>query len=160
MLGRLMLLFILTSFTELMLLVVITEHTNLLFTVGLIIVTGMLGAWLARREGLRAWRRIQNELSRGQLPSDALMDGLMILIAGALLVTPGVLTDIFGFSLLIPFARNGMKRYLASRFQSSIQMHSWPASRPAPGADSHGPSQPSDDDVIDVEFEKHDDQDQ
>ncbi len=142
MLARLLLLFILLPMVELALLLVIAQHTSPLFTIGLIIVTGVVGAWLARREGTQCLSRIQAELSEGQLPGDSLVDGLMILIAGAVLITPGVLTDILGFSLLIPPVRASLKQLVVARFKHRIVVSGFSAD-PRPGGNS--------DDAIDVE---------
>ena len=142
MLARLLLLFILLPMVELALLLLIAEHTSALFTLGLIIVTGVLGAWLARREGTQCLSRIQKELSRGQLPGDSLVDALMILVAGALLLTPGVLTDLFGFFLLASPIRVVLKRFVIARFKHRIVVSGFSASTPR-GGDM--------DDIIDVE---------
>ncbi len=75
MLARLLLLFILVPMIELALLLLIAQHTSALFTLGLIVFTGVLGAWLARREGTQCLSRIQTELSQGQMPGDSLVDG-------------------------------------------------------------------------------------
>lgn len=100
MLLRLLLLFTLVPIGELMVLIELGEAIGLGPTLLLIFVTGIVGAALARREGTRTWLQVQQELSRGELPADSLLHGLMVLVAGAFLVTPGVLTDIAGFLLL------------------------------------------------------------
>jgi UPF0716 protein FxsA len=141
-LARLFLLFVLTSITELALLLLIAEHTSALFTVGLIIVTGFVGAWLTKREGIQCFSRIQAELSQGHLPGDSLVDGLMILVAGAVLLTPGVLTDILGFCLLIPPIRAILKQLVIARFKHRIVVSGF-SSTPPQGASSE--------DIIDVE---------
>lgn len=142
MLARLFLLFVLTSMTELALLFWIAQHTSVLFTLGLIIVTGFVGAWLTKREGIQCLSRIQAELSRGQLPGDSLVDGLMILVAGAVLLTPGVITDILGFCLLIPPIRAVLKKLVIARFKHRIVVS---------GFSSNAPRGPNSDDIIDVE---------
>lgn len=142
MLFRLLLLFILVPLAELAILLWIAEVTdNWLFTLALVIVTGMVGAWLARREGLRCLRQIRRQLARGQLPGDSLLDGLMILIAGALLITPGVLTDLLGFALLVPTIRRVLKQYLKRRIQARIVI--------PPGSPDWNRSPPRDE-IIDV----------
>ncbi|MFU8802646.1 MAG: FxsA family protein, partial [Bradymonadaceae bacterium] len=87
----------------------------------LVVGTGLLGAFLGKSEGLRAWRRIQEDLSRGSMPGDAILDGLAVLIACAFLVTPGVLTDIAGIALLLPFARRPIKHLIRKRFTRMIE---------------------------------------
>lgn len=101
MLLRLLLLFTLVPIAELMVLIELGEAIGLGPTLLLVFATGVVGAWLARREGARSWLRVRRELAQGQLPADSLLHGLMILVSGAFLVTPGVLTDAVGFLLLI-----------------------------------------------------------
>jgi UPF0716 protein FxsA len=128
-LGRLLLLFILVPMVELALLLLIGQYTGILFTLGLIVFTGALGAWLARHQGTQCLSRIQAELAKGQMPGDSLLDGLMILVAGAVLITPGVLTDILGFSLLIPPMRRVLKQLVIARFQHRIVVSGFSAGR-------------------------------
>jgi UPF0716 protein FxsA len=110
MLFYLFLLFTLVPVAELALLIWIGSKTSVLFTVALVLTTGIVGAALARWQGWRTYVRIQDELAAGRMPGDALVDGVLILIAGLLLVTPGVMTDAVGFALLVPPARSLMKR--------------------------------------------------
>lgn len=126
MLLRLALLFVLIPLVELALLFEIAAQTGAAFTLGLVIVTGVLGAWLARREGTACLRRVRAELARGQMPADSLVEGLMILLAGAVLLTPGVLTDILGFALLIPPIRRRIKRRLIDRFRTRLVVSVFP----------------------------------
>jgi len=117
----LLLLFIIVPLVELSLLLVLGSCTYWWVPLVLVILTGAVGAWLARLQGWHTYRRIQQELAQGRLPTDSLLDALMIFVAGALLLTPGMLTDAFGFSLLIPPCRRVYKgrivRWLKSRFQ-------------------------------------------
>jgi len=117
---RLILLFTLVPLAELALLLWLASVTDWRFTLALVVTTGVVGAWLARRQGWRTWRRIQADLAAGRLPADSLLDGLLILVAGAVLITPGVLTDLLGFALLIPACRTALKKYLARRFRDRI----------------------------------------
>jgi len=114
-LSQLLLLFILVPLVELALLLWLADKTSWLCTLWLVILTGVVGAWLARREGLRCLRAIQDKTARGELPADSLLDGLMILVAGAVLVTPGILTDLLGFALLIPPFRRVVRRWIKRR---------------------------------------------
>ena len=106
---RLLLLFILIPAVELALLIEIGKRIGTLETLALIVVTGVLGAALARHQGLGVLRAARAEAAAGRLPAAALVDGLIILLAGAVLITPGVLTDIFGFLCLIPISRRWIK---------------------------------------------------
>ena len=131
MLGRLLLLFILVPLVELVLLLVIADHTNWQFTVSLVIITGIVGSVLARSQGFRTVRKIQDQLATGHLPTAALLDALMIFIAGAFLLTPGVLTDLFGMTLLIPICRKLYRRSLSRRFKTHFQFQQFAPSQQA-----------------------------
>ncbi|SFG08937.1 UPF0716 protein FxsA [Halobacillus alkaliphilus] len=78
----------------------------------LIILTGVIGAWLAKQQGLETIRNFQNSMSSGQMPQDTLLDGACILVGGAVLLTPGFITDAIGFLLLIPPTREPIKRLI------------------------------------------------
>jgi UPF0716 protein FxsA len=84
-------------------------------TVVLVILTGILGAWLARQQGMQVFRMVQHQLSRGQMPTDSLIDGVLILIGGILLLLPGFVTDVIGLVFLIPYTRM-IIRYLLKRW--------------------------------------------
>ncbi len=105
MLLRLFLLFTIIPVVELALLIRIGGLLGLGPTLLLVVGTGAAGAWLARREGLRAWLAVRDELQGGGLPGESLVHALLILAAGVVLITPGVLTDIAGILLLIPPVR-------------------------------------------------------
>ena len=114
-------LFIVLPAVELILLIEMGKAIGVLPTLGLIVATGFIGATLARHQGLTVLARLRGELGAGRLPADALSDGALILVAGALLVTPGVLTDAAGFLLLIPLTRSVLKRHLKRRFQKAVR---------------------------------------
>ena len=116
-LSRLAFIFVAVPLLELFLLIRLGGAIGLFPTLALCVLTGGAGAWLARREGLRALWSFQERLARGGVPGRALMDGLCILLGGALLLTPGLLTDIIGFSLLLPPSR----RWIQERMQRRIE---------------------------------------
>ena len=118
--GRLILLFTLVPAVELGLLIEVGSRIGTAATLGLIVATGVLGAGLARQQGLRVLRRIQNEISAGRLPASSLVDGVIVLVAGALLVTPGILTDVLGFLCLLPGFRGLVKAGLRRRFERAL----------------------------------------
>ena len=120
MVGRIYFLFIAVPLAELYLLFQLADYTSGAFAFALVIVTGFVGASLARWQGLQTVRRIQSEMAQGQPPADALMHGLCILIAGALLITPGIMTDFVGFSLLIPPVRSWLARRIIRRYASKF----------------------------------------
>lgn len=107
---RLLLLFTIVPILELALLIQLGSYVGLLPTIGLIAVTGVVGASLARSQGFLVVNQIRNKLAAGSLPADSLIEGLLILIGGGLLLTPGLLTDITGFSLIIPLTRKAIRR--------------------------------------------------
>ena len=109
MLARLALLFVVVPLVELVLLVQLGQVVGLWPTLALVVGTGLLGAGLARREGLRTWLAFQRELAEGRLPQGALLDGLAVLVGGAFLLTPGLLTDVAGFLLLLPPSRRWLR---------------------------------------------------
>lgn len=126
MFARLALMFITVPLIELYLLFRIHDLMNsAAATIGLILFTGIVGAWLAKQQGLSTILKIQKATAEGRLPATELIDGGMILVAGALLFTPGVLTDAFGFSLLIPACRTLYRKLLKRYFpKPNIQFHS------------------------------------
>lgn len=116
---RLLALFVILPAVELVLLLQFHRWTGFWPTVALILFTGLFGGYLARREGLNAWRRVQQRLSNAQVPGAELVDGLIVLVSGALLVTPGLLSDIAGFVGLLPPTRALIRGVLIRRFQHS-----------------------------------------
>ncbi len=116
MLLKLLAAFILIPLAELILLMKLAEVTSIFHTIALVIVTGVIGSYLARREGLIALGRFQSALSEGRMPSREIQDGLMIVFAAALLLTPGLLTDAAGFILLVPAGRELIRRTVLKRY--------------------------------------------
>ena len=119
-LSRLALIFVAVPLLELFLLIRLGGAIGLLPTLSLCVLTGVAGAWLARREGLRALWSFQQRLARGGVPGRALMDGLCVLLGGALLLTPGLLTDVVGFSLLLPPSRRWIQKRIQSRIERQL----------------------------------------
>jgi UPF0716 protein FxsA len=114
-------LFIAIPVVELALLIEVGSRIGTLPTLGLIVVTGVVGAGLARMQGLAVLQRIHGDMSRGELPASALVDGVIILMAAALLITPGILTDAFGFLCLIPAFRSVVKRLAWDWIRAQVQ---------------------------------------
>ncbi|MDF2744117.1 MAG: FxsA cytoplasmic rane protein [Actinomycetia bacterium] len=106
--------FILVPLAELAVLIAVGDWIGLVPTLILLLVISVAGAWLAKREGLAAWRRLQLALAQGRMPTVEVTDGAMILLAGALLLTPGFLSDVLGILLLLPPTR-ALARRLAPR---------------------------------------------
>jgi UPF0716 protein FxsA len=121
---KLFLVFTLIPAVEMILLLKLAEIMGAWETVGLILVTGLVGATLAKREGLTVLRQLAAEASQGLPPADRLVEGLMVLIGGVLLITPGVLTDLAGFLLIFPLSRRPLapiiKRLVVSRILGGV----------------------------------------
>ncbi|MCU0304052.1 MAG: FxsA family protein [Thermoanaerobaculales bacterium] len=122
MLARLLLLFTVVPLVELALLVQLGRVIGLAPTVAIVLLTGITGAALARWQGLATLRRVQAELAEGRMPAGALVDGLLILVAGAMLLTPGLITDAAGFVLLIPPSRAALRRALVEAFRRRLRV--------------------------------------
>jgi len=118
--GKLLLLFIVVPAVELMLLLQLGGYLGALPTFGLVVTTGIVGAYLARRQGVSVLTKAQNQMRAGEVPAGSIADGVMIVIAGALLMTPGILTDALGFSLLVPRFRATVKGVLRERFRKAV----------------------------------------
>ncbi|WP_462268488.1 FxsA family protein [Desulfobacter sp.] len=116
MLFRLFLCFTLIPVVELYILIHLGGIIGGLNTVILVIITGFLGAYLARMEGLNTMMKVRRNLDQGLMPAEDLVDAFIILIAGLVLITPGLLTDTAGLLLLWPPTRNKFKRVLRKKF--------------------------------------------
>ncbi len=121
MFAQLLLLFISVPLIEVLILIKLGSLLGFWPTIFLVIGTGILGAYLAKLYGLSVWYKIQQDLHAGIMPADKLIDGLLILIGGIVLLTPGLLTDILGFMLLIPVTRNYFKRFAKIKFKKMSQ---------------------------------------
>lgn len=113
---KLFLAFTAIPFIEIYLLIKVGSFIGAFNTVVIVILTGLLGAWLARLEGIRTMTRVRESLDRGELPAEEMLDGMLIFMAGAVLLTPGFITDLAGLGILIPKTRYWFKRWLRKRF--------------------------------------------
>ncbi|TWU26239.1 phage T7 F exclusion suppressor FxsA [Novipirellula galeiformis] len=140
---RLLAAFILIPIVELYLMLALADATSVLVALAIVIGTGILGSYLARREGAIAWFRFQSALSEGRMPSREIQDGLMIVFAAAMLLTPGLLTDGVGFMMLVPAGRDLIRRFVLSRFIGSMNVQVFHAGgtdeMPPSPADSSSP---------------------
>jgi len=116
-----LLLLIIIPAAEIGLLMLSGDILGIWTTIALIILTGVLGAYLAKKEGLETIRKVQRQLNYGQMPGDAILDGICVLIGGTLLLTPGFITDTVGFLLLAPPTRNLFKPFIMKYFRKWIQ---------------------------------------
>ncbi|MCA0171602.1 FxsA family protein [Bacillus sp. RAR_GA_16] len=118
---RILLLFIIiVPALEIALLLLSGRTLGLIPTVLLIIGTGILGAWLARKEGAETIQKVNRQMQAGQMPGEAILDGLCILVGGIVLLTPGFITDAVGFLLLIPATRKPFKRWMKKFLERRI----------------------------------------
>ncbi|MDH3455053.1 MAG: membrane protein FxsA [Desulfuromonadales bacterium] len=121
---RLLTIFIFVPLIELYLLIEAGQMIGIGPTLGLILLTGIAGAWLARSQGVEVLRRIQDETARGQMPAIALIDGALVLVGGLLLLTPGFFTDALGFTFLIPITRELWRKALSAWLHKQVQLGS------------------------------------
>lgn len=112
----LVLLFIVVPIVELYVLIQIGQAIGVLPTIALLIVDSVLGAMLMRSQGRAAWMRLQRALAEGRVPGREVIDGALVIFGGALLLTPGFLSDILGLILLLPPTRAVVRRVLVARF--------------------------------------------
>ena len=116
----LFLLFTVVPVLEVFLLVQVGAQLGPWPTVGIVVATGLVGAALARNEGARVFRDWQQAMVQGQLPQDGVLSGLLVLVGGVLLVTPGVLTDVVGLLLLLPLTRRPIAAFVRKRVEAKI----------------------------------------
>jgi UPF0716 protein FxsA len=139
----LVLFFIVVPFVEIYVLLQVGAVIGPFPTIFMVVFTAVLGAWLLRMQGFATWRRFQESLARGEIPAYEIIEGPIILVGGALLLTPGFFTDILGIVCLIPATRRKIAAYIIEKylFQQS-------------GA--FGKKSASGHDVIEGEFKKED----
>lgn len=158
MLKWLLLLFIGVPILELYLLFQVGSVIGIMPTVGIVVLTGIIGSWLARREGRKTLARIQQRLQSGAVPSNELIDGLMILVAGALLITPGVLTDAVGFCGLIPVTRSLLRNRVKNWFRTlteegGVEFHYFGSFGAGPGDRRNDPRRKRSEDGVDYDID-------
>jgi UPF0716 protein FxsA len=119
----LVLLFLVLPVAELYVLVQVAQAVGILESLALLVVVSVVGAWLVKREGLGLLARIQRDLAAGKLPATQVVDGFLVLFAGALLLTPGFLTDVLAISLLFPPTRALVRVVLLRRFRDRLEVY-------------------------------------
>jgi UPF0716 protein FxsA len=115
MLLPLILLFIAVPIAELFVIIQVGEAIGVWWTLALLIADSVLGSWLMRHQGRSAWRRFNEAVQAGRVPAREVLDGALVIFGGALLLTPGFITDILGLILLIPPSRALVRAVLARR---------------------------------------------
>ena len=118
---KLLAIFIFVPLMEIYLLIEAGRMIGLGPTVSLILLTGVAGAWLARSQGMEIIRRIQQETAHGHMPAINLIDGALVLVGGLLLLTPGFLTDLLGFSFLVPLTRDLWRKTLIAWLEAQVR---------------------------------------
>ena len=142
---KLLLLFILVPIVELILFLSIGVRIGLPATLGIILLTALIGAALTKSQGARALSSFREAMARGELPHREALDGLLILLAGAVLLTPGFLTDTVGFLLLFPPTRETIRNQLGTYLKGRIQIID-----PPPGTRDSAAQRSKDTDFIDI----------
>ncbi len=118
---KLFLAFTLVPFIEIYLLIKIGAQVGAFNTILIVILTGLLGASLARLEGIKTMTKLRDSLNRGDLPAEEMLDAMLIFVAGVVLLTPGFITDLAGLTLLVPQARFWLKRWLRKKFDEWLK---------------------------------------
>jgi UPF0716 protein FxsA len=116
----LIVLFVLVPIAELAVIIQVGQAIGVLETIALMLAVSVVGAALVKREGLGVWRRAQRQLEAGAVPGRELVDGALIMLAGALLLTPGFLTDCVGILLLLPPVRAVLRRMVIARMRRRV----------------------------------------
>ena len=130
--AKIFLLLTVLPLVELALLLLLGKYTSVGFTLTVVILTGLTGTILIRYQGLQTYRNIQRDLSAHRMPTESLIDALMIFLAGVLLITPGVLTDLVGLSLLVPAVRRAYQVWIVAWLRAKFQLV--PTSTPGGGS--------------------------
>ena len=133
----LFLLFIVAPIAELYTIIQMSGAIGFFNTLGLMIAVGFIGSWLVKREGMRVWSRFNQAVAQGKIPTKEMVDGVLILGAGALLLTPGFLSDVFGILMLFPVTRSVFRQYLMKRAKKGGMFFSTGFPGSAPGGQQH-----------------------
>ena len=117
--------FVVVPVAELAVIVAVAHQIGLAWTLITLFGFSIAGSVLAKRQGLDVWRRVRGSLAKGEMPSSEVIDGFLILLAGALLLTPGFLADVAGVVLLIPPARIGIRRLSRRELHRFVDRRIW-----------------------------------
>lgn len=148
----LLVLLVVVPLVELFVIIQVGQAIGPGWTVAALVAVSVAGAVLVKREGLRAWSRLREALGAGRLPAEEVTDGALLLLAGALLLAPGFVTDGVGLLLLLPPVRGALNRMLRNRVRGSVGLGRMGPGGPGRGA-RHRDVPPGDDlevDVVDV----------
>lgn len=131
--GALFVVFVVVPLVEIYVLVQVGQVIGAGWTIALLLLDAILGTWLIKHEGGRAWRSLQEALRSGRMPATEIADGALILIGGTLMLAPGFITDAFGILLILPFTRPVFRRLLAAAVGRRLVMGAVDVRRPGPG---------------------------
>lgn len=154
MIGRLLLLFMIVPLVELYVLLKFASVTSIPTTFAVVLLTAVSGSMLAARQGVVAIRNFQMALAQGRVPGVEVVDGILIVFAAALLLTPGLVTDAVGITLLVPWSRRLIRRGLLKRYADRFKVVTFTAGSPH---ESGGPFERGDwgdDNVVDASFRR------
>lgn len=122
MLPTVFLLFVLVPIIEIAVLLNVSAAIGWLTTIAIVILTAILGTWMLRQQGLATLMKARQRMQSGQMPAQQMVEGMILLVGGALLLTPGFVTDTFGFACLLPPTRALMAHYLGRRARIGVSM--------------------------------------
>ncbi len=106
--------FVALPILEIYVIIQVGQQIGALWTVVLLVIESLIGGWLVKREGRRSWDALRGAVTTGQVPARELSDAALVLVGGTLLLTPGFVTDVFGFFFVLPFTRPIARRTLAA----------------------------------------------
>jgi UPF0716 protein FxsA len=136
----LVLLFVVVPIVEILVIIQVGQAIGAWWTVLLLVADSVLGAWLLRREGARTWRAFREALQAGRWPGDEVAQGAMVIVGGTLLLTPGFVTDVVGFILLVPVSRRVLSRTVRSRVKARVVGGPGPRRQTGRRGSTQGPS--------------------
>jgi UPF0716 protein FxsA len=156
----LFLLFIIVPVIEITLLINVGQAIGAWYTVGLVLLSAFIGVNMLRYQGLSTLARAQQRMNEGQIPGNEMVEGIVLAVGGALLLTPGFVTDVVGFLCLIPFTRKRFARLVMSRFTVVAMSQQQGSNAETPFVHRAHPLHPQDKDrngdVIDGDFRRED----
>lgn len=142
--------FVAIPLAEIAVFIKVGEFIGIVATVALVILTAVIGVALLKQQGLIAFERARRSIDAGELPIESVIEGVCLLVAGAFLLTPGLITDTVGFLLLVPALRQGFAAWLLAKAREAGSLHVW-TGRPAQDRDR---GRPPPDGVIEGEYEE------
>lgn len=131
--AALFVLFVVVPLLEIYVLVQVGQVIGAGWTILLLLADAVLGTWLIKHEGGRAWRSLRDALQSGRMPATEIADGALILVGGTLMLAPGFITDAFGILLILPFTRPFFRRMLAATVARRMLLGALDVRRPGPG---------------------------